>query len=137
MLWLASSANNGLVVPLLKLMFYHEISNIYTDGSKSEQGEGAAAVMGDIVRKVSLPIVASIMTAELHAIRLSLGIINHTPYSNYVVCSDSMSSVQSIDNYTEDNHILHRLVHQMHESILRGNHITISWVPSHVGICVE
>ena len=74
------------------------------------------------------------MTAELHAIRLSLGIINDTPYSN-VICSDSMSSVQSIDNYTENNHLLHRLVYQMHESILRGNHITISWVPSHVGIC--
>ena len=46
-----------------------------------------------------------------------------------------MSSVQSIDNYIENNHLLHRLVYQMHESILRGNHITISWVPSHVGIC--
>ena len=75
------------------------------------------------------------MTAELHAIRLALRIINDTPYSNYVICSDSMSSVQSIDNYTENNNLLHRLVYQMHESILRGNHITISWVPSHVGIC--
>ena len=90
--------------------------------------------MGEIVRKISLPIVASIMTAELHAIRLALGIINDTPYNNYVICSDSMSSVQSIDNYKENNHLLHRLVYQMHESILRGNHITISWVPSHVGM---
>ena len=91
--------------------------------------------MGEIVRKIFLPIFASIMTTELDAIRLALGIINDTPYSNYVICSDSMSSVQSIDNYTENNHLLHRLVYQMHESILRGNHITISWVPSHVGIC--
>ena len=42
-----------------------------------------------------------------------------------------MSSVQSIDNYTESNPILHRLVYQMHEAILRDNHITIGWVPSH------
>ena len=49
--------------------------------------------------------------------------------------SATLSSVQSIDNYTEKNHLLHRLVYQMHESILRGNHITISWVPSRVGIC--
>ena len=42
---------------------------------------------------------------------------------------------QSIDNYTENNHLLHRLGYQMHESILRGNHITISWAPSHVGRC--
>ena len=46
-----------------------------------------------------------------------------------------MSSVQFIDNNTENNHLLHRFLYQMHESILRGNHITISWVPSHVGIC--
>ena len=59
---------------------------------------------------------------------------NDTPYSNYVTCSDSMSSVQSIDNCTESNHLLHRLVYQMHESILRGNHIRISWVLSHVGM---
>ena len=32
--------------------------------------------MGEIVRKISLPIVASTMTAELHAILLALGIIN-------------------------------------------------------------
>ena len=74
------------------------------------------------------------MTAELHAIRLALGIINDTPYSNYVICSDSVCSLQSIDNYTENNHLLHRLVYQMHESILRGNRITISWVLSHVGM---
>ena len=66
--------------------------------------------MGEIIRKVSLPIVTSIMTAELHAIRLALGIINDNLYSNYVICSDSMSSVQSIDNYTENNRLLHRLV---------------------------
>ena len=45
-----------------------------------------------------------------------------------------MSFVQSIDNYIENNHLLHRLVYQMHESILRGNDIKISWIPSHVGI---
>ena len=52
-----------------------------------------------------------------------------------IVWSDSMSSVQSIKNYVENNRLLHRFVYQMHESILRGNHITISWVPIHVGIC--
>ena len=51
-----------------------------------------------LIRKISLPIVSSIMTVELHAILLSLGIINDTPYNNYDVCSDAMSSVQSIDN---------------------------------------
>ena len=66
---------------------------------------------------VSPPIVASIMTAELHAIRLALGIINETSYNDFVICSDLMSSVQSIDNYKENNYLLHRLVYQMHESI--------------------
>ena len=59
---------------------YHCCRIIYTDCSKSEQGVGAAAVMGEIVRKRSLPVVASIMAAELHAIRLALGIINDTPW---------------------------------------------------------
>ena len=48
---------------------YHGCRIVYIEGSKLEQGVGAAAVIGEIVRKISLPIVASIITAELHAIR--------------------------------------------------------------------
>ena len=33
----------------------------------------AAAVMGDIIRKISLPSVANITAAELQAVRLALG----------------------------------------------------------------
>ena len=42
----------------------------YTDVSKTEHRVGAASVMGKIARRISLPVGASIMTAELYAIRV-------------------------------------------------------------------
>ena len=67
---------------------------------------------GDIIWKISL-CRKHYMTAELHAIRLALGIINDTQYSRFVVCWNSMSSIQSIDNYTENNFLIGRIIYQI------------------------
>lgn len=113
---------------------YQGYAVIYTDGSKTDDGVGSAAVMGDIVKRMSLPVMATVMTSELYAIKLALDIIRDTNHNNYVICSDSLSSIQCIDHYTENNHLLHRIMYLIDQRITEGNNIIISWVPSHVGI---
>lgn len=113
---------------------YHGYAVIYTDGSKTEDGVGAAAVMGDMVRRMSLPVMATVMTSEMYAIKLALEMVDDTNHNNYVICTDSLSSIQSIDHYMENNLLLRRIMITIDRIITAGKNITFSWVPSHVGI---
>ena len=47
---------------------YRKRIAIHTDGSKGDAGVGAAAVCGTVVRAASLPIEASMFSAEMRAI---------------------------------------------------------------------
>ena len=62
---------------------------IYTDGSKSSEGVGCAAVFLDFDVLISLPVVASIFTEELYAIFLSFSPISFQDGNNLVIYSDS------------------------------------------------
>ena len=57
---------------------YQNSKLIYTDGSKSERGVGAAVIVDNTVRKSTLPETASILKAELDAINLALSIIEES-----------------------------------------------------------
>ena len=65
---------NGMYKELVSLK-YRPHKKIFTDGSKQLAGVGAAAVVGDVVRRCSLPGIATILTAELMAIRLALNYV--------------------------------------------------------------
>ena len=54
---------------------YVNYTRLITDGSKSADGVGSAAVCEGVVPKSSLPQHTSIFSAELHAIHLALVII--------------------------------------------------------------
>ena len=72
---------------------------IYTDGSKSSEGVGCAAVSSDKVSQKSLPTIATVFTAELIAIILAVNQIklsNDKLNTKYVIYSDSKSAVQSL-----------------------------------------
>lgn len=137
---LSELKKNELPPHILKLIHKDHMSQyqgyavIYTDGSKSEDGVGAAAVMGTTVRQMSLPATATVMTSELYAIQLALGIIRDTSHDKYVICTDSLSSIQAIDHHTEKNLLLQKIMILINEIIMEGRDITLSWVPSHVGI---
>ena len=113
---------------------YENSRQIYTDGSKSEKGVGAAAVAGNKVIKSTLPPVASILTAELHAINLALTIIEESDSSQYVIFTDSLSAVNGLGRYSMSNHLMERLLNRMHSLSESGKAMRISWIPSHVGI---
>lgn len=107
---------------------------IYTDGSKSPQGVGAAAVCGQRTFSLSLPPEASILTAELHAIKLALNFIADSVRTKFIIFTDSLSSVEVLSRGSLANHFTWRICEQIHLLLSSGKTVVVSWLPSHVGI---
>ena len=79
------------------------IQFIYTDGSKTENAVGCAALMGNTSLKEHLPSTSSIYTAELRAILLAFKLINKSSKEHFVICTDSLSSLMAIRNLKQDH----------------------------------
>ena len=109
---------------------------IYTDGSKSLDGVGCAAVSQDKISKFSLPKEASIFTAELTAIELALDIIKKQKNKNirFVIYSDSRSALEALQGYTNKNTLISQVKKQLSKLYSNGSIIELCWIPSHVGI---
>ena len=69
---------------------------IYTDGFKSCEDVGCAAVFPEFDAFISLSLPASIFTAELYAIFLALSRVSFHDSNNFVSYSDSRSAMQSL-----------------------------------------
>jgi len=86
---------------VFKHRFYelsHEFKNyycIFTDGSKEGNRVSAAVVHQDNTKCVQLPDAASIFRAELYALLLAMDVVRRSKEKNFVIFSDSMSSLQS------------------------------------------
>jgi ribonuclease HI len=106
----------------------------YTDGSKSEDAVGCAFHSRDFNLALGLPCQMSVYTAELIAINETLTSIALLPYDEFVICTDSLSSILAISSID--------LIHPYVQSILqkctclagRDKRIIFIWCPSHVGI---
>ncbi|KAK2574818.1 hypothetical protein KPH14_012920, partial [Odynerus spinipes] len=79
---------------------------IYTDGSKidGEKATGVACICPalNITETLSLPMEVSIFTAECHAISCAMDLISSHKDLSFVVCTDSLSTVQAISKVTLD-----------------------------------
>ncbi|ELT87030.1 hypothetical protein CAPTEDRAFT_222606 [Capitella teleta] len=104
------------------------------DGSKSEDAVGCAFHSRDFNLALGLPCQMSVYTAELIAINETLTSIALLPYDEFVICTDSFSSILAISSID--------LIHSYVQSILqkctnlagRDKRIIFIWCPSHVGI---
>lgn len=108
---------------------------IYTDGSKYANNVGCAVFSTHYSRQIRLSDQASIFTAELIAISSAIDYaINNDNFHKYLIITDSMSSVQALQNIFSEN----PLIQKIHEllTISKRNNKTIRflWVPSHMGI---
>jgi ribonuclease HI len=112
---------------------YSGYFRLYTDGSKTDEGVGAAVVGEDISRRAALPSEASIFTAELHAIYMASLIIEETDHTDYVIFSDSNGVLQSLQDKTTKNPSSRKLQHRFHNLSLNKT-ISLCWIPGHVGI---
>jgi ribonuclease HI len=95
----------------------------------------AAAVTEQQEFKCRLADNASIFTVELKGIELALSEIETTQGEDFVIFSDSMSSLQAL----EGDDWLNPMVFKVKEKLnsLQTNldkHVTFVWIPSHVGI---
>ena len=100
---------------------------IYTDGSKTEMGTCCAEIFPDMMLKYKFPNYYPIYHSELYAIYRALF---HTALShhNYVICSDSISTLQSLTNYTTDSKLLQD-TQQLITNVINGDkRITFLWI---------
>jgi len=94
----------------------------------------AAVVHRDNTKCVRLPDTASIFRAELYALLLVIDVVRRSKEKNYVIFSDSMSSIQSIDGFNRDSDLVHKFLKDYTILEKNGKNIILCWIPSHVGI---
>jgi len=75
---------------------YPQHTPIFTDGSKQNNHTATAVVLNSHTITKRLPNSASIYTAELYAILLSLNDISKQQHKYYIIFSDSLSSLYTI-----------------------------------------
>ena len=125
----------------LKNEFHEHVTNVhprtityYTDGSKSSSGVGAGVYCATSTKSQPLTKISSVYIAEIYAIFLSLTMIMTNPNQNFLVLSDSKSSLQSIKDIYSKNPI----VKQIQTIIIRlanmNKQVRFCWVPAHVDI---
>ena len=81
-----------------------------------------------------LPDKSSVYTAELTAIRMSLEVIERSSDRRFVIYSDSLSSLQAIHSFDINNVTVFNILKLYTQLTDAGKHITLCWIPSHVGI---
>jgi len=125
---------------ILKYRFYelfHEFKNyyrIFTDGSKEGNRVAAAVVHRDDTKCVQLPDTASIFRAELYALLFATDVVRCSKEKNFVIFSDSLSSLQSINGFNLDSDLVQKFLKDYTILAKNGRNIILSWIPSHVGI---
>ena len=126
---------------LVFIQKYNEIKDehsyctpIYTDGSKDNDRVGCAAIINNISIKQRLPSNASIFTAEIKAIDLALDAITESEDDHFIIFSDSLSVLLSLENKKLDNPLVVNLSHKLHLLSIAHRTIFFCWIPSHIGI---
>ena len=114
------------------LTLYPNFTAFFTDGSKDKEKVSAAFVVNDFSTGCRLPDNSSIFTAEAKAISLALNYIKTHAIERAVICSDSLSVLQSLCNRNLKSVPILKLLTQIHE--LRTSEVVFCWVPGHIGI---
>ncbi|XP_055605828.1 uncharacterized protein LOC129753998 [Uranotaenia lowii] len=120
----------AIVLPYFRQLVeekYQELTHIYTDGSKTINGNVGCGIHHSSIpdRSLSLPKSCSVYSAEAYAILDAIQMSN--PGS--VIFSDSASVLTAL----AAGNVIHPWVHTISETAPRKN-IAICWVPGHAGI---
>lgn len=107
---------------------------IYTDASKDECGVGSAVVCPGKILQYNLPEICSNFTGELYSILEALKHVNETQNQKYVICTDSLSSIQSIQQLYSRNPLVQAVKLEISRLSTTHNTVIIAYVPSHIGI---
>ena len=113
---------------------YPDHQFIYTDGSKDGHRVGSATVTKGKTYKQRIPNESSVFTAELKALIQALQYIQKSKHNSFIICTDSLSSLQAIENLNINHPIILDIIKFHHHLTSRNKAIIFYWVPSHVGI---
>ncbi|XP_025423827.1 uncharacterized protein LOC112693116 [Sipha flava] len=113
---------------------FKDYTEIYTDGSKSDKGVGAAVACQDTEIMLRLPNECSIYTAEAQAIIQALDLIKNKNIQKAIIFSDSLSTLKSIQNSIRPNEIARTIQNQIYTLQKENIIIQIIWIPSHTNI---
>lgn len=111
----------------------------FTDGSKTREHTGAAFMCNGEICKSKLNPVCSIFTAELIAIancidKIHCIISNNVCLQNFIICTDSRSSLQALQNMYHMSPLVANIIQKVHQIQDKGTRISFLWIPSHVGL---
>lgn len=118
---------------------YKNYYRIYTDGSKVNDMSGLAIFdpQTNSAIKVKIKTKISIMSTELIAIAEAISYIDSFEAGYYVVLSDSKSAIQHIARCTtrvRGTPIAYSILESIIGLSARGKHVSLQWIPSHVGL---
>ena len=132
----SKSSSSSLVIQqeFRNHLYKHYKSNYcYTDGSKTQNKVGYAAVFGHKKIKRALPKEASIFTAELMAIRDALEEIEQLTDEYWTIYSDSMAALLAVKKYNPKHPIV-QAIQEILQRTSKMKKIVFCKVPSHVNI---
>jgi ribonuclease HI len=113
---------------------YTDFTFIYTDGSKNNITVSAAVIHENTTITKRLPDHSSIFSAECIAIHLALETINNRNNTKYLILSDSLSTLQAIQNKKFEHPFILNILETYHNLSQLNKTIIFCWIPSHVGI---
>ena len=113
---------------------YPQHCRVYTDGSKDNESVGCAFVIDKTSVCYKLNPLCSVYTAELFAILKALDHIKRANSKQFLVCSDSLSSLQALCQAFPTDHLVQTIQATLGELCLAGIEVLLCWLPGHAGI---
>ena len=113
---------------------YSDYTAFFTDGSKTVDRTGAAAININNYKPIRLSNIASIYSAELQAIKIALDMIKNSEMDKSVIFSDSLSSLVAIQEGNQNHPYIQEILETYHYLKNIGKTVILARVPSYVGI---
>jgi len=113
---------------------YQDYGKLYTDGSMSGAQVGLAAICGTTTKTVRLHNGVGIFRAELYAITMALNIIYGKKENNFIIFTDSMSSLQAVKSFRLELDIVYQIIRDYSHLTESGKRMVVCWIPGHVNI---
>ncbi|XP_064469745.1 uncharacterized protein LOC135384473 [Ornithodoros turicata] len=107
---------------------------IYTDGSTKEGRSASGVVAGNTRKGYRLSHGTSSTASELHGILKAVRYIKTCTPADWLMCTDSKPSLQSIIRGDTENFLLYRILTATDDATQAGHSVTFQWIPSHCGI---
>jgi hypothetical protein len=117
------------------VLIYQGYQQIFMDGSRHRSAVSAAAVTEGKVLALRLPDHSSIFSAEARVVLLGLNIIEQSPNKYFLILTDSLSCLKSVENRNLQNPVVLEVIERLHKLLSCGPKISFVWVPSHLGHC--